>query len=195
MKNEVEKYLSKHLSLSDELIKIITENTTVKYFKSGTILLSEGELANESYFIFKGCIRSYLLKDGEEKTLEFYTEEQPVASSSYGTKNLSKHYLECIEDTVVSFNTLEHESEMFRKYPQFEFICRRMTELMLTQSQESFTNYKLSTPEDRYLNLLKHRPDLIQRVPQYQIASYLGIKPESLSRIRKRIQRNQNINT
>lgn len=191
MENEVVKYLSKHLSLSDELIEIIIESTTIKCFNKGTILLNEGELANESYFIFKGCIRSYLLKNGEEKTLEFYTEEQSVASLSYGTKKLSQHYLECVEDTVVCLNTLEHESEMFRKYPQFESICRTMTELMLTQSQESFTNYKLSTPEDRYLSLLKYRPDLIQRVPQYQLASYLGIKPESLSRIRKRIQRNQ----
>jgi DNA-binding MarR family transcriptional regulator len=55
---------------------------------------------------------------------------------------------------------------------------------------ETFAEFKMSSPEERYLNLLKTRPDLIQRVPQHQIASYLGIKPESLSRIRKRIINN-----
>jgi len=59
----------------------------------------------------------------------------------------------------------------------------------MSKYQESLMTYKLTTPEDRYLNLLKSRPDLIQRVPQYQLASYLGVKPESLSRIRKRLSK------
>ena len=57
----------------------------------------------------------------------------------------------------------------------------------MAKQQESFAEFKTSTPEERYLNVLKTRPDLIQRAPQHQIASYLGIKPESLSRIKKRI--------
>jgi len=189
MENEIVKYLSKHVSLTDELVRIIVESTIIKEFKKGTILLHEGEISNESFFVLKGCIRSYMLKDGEDLTLEFYTEEQPVSSISFGKNTPSIHYLECIEDTIASVNTPEHENEMFRKYPQFESICRIMSEVMMANYQESFTGYKLATPEERYLNLVKNRPELIQRVPQYQLASYLGMKPESLSRIRKRLSR------
>ena len=76
---------------------------------------------------------------------------------------------------------------MYEKYPQLESLSRVIAEVILTKQQESFTEFKTSSPEERYLNLLKTKPDLMQRVPQHQIASYLGIKPESLSRIRKRL--------
>ena len=187
MEHEIIKYLSKHVSLTQEQTSIIIESTFIRSFKKGTILLKEGDVSNECYFVFKGCIRSYVLRNGEDKTIAFYTEEQPVAPLSYGKETLSEHYLECIEDTIASVGTPEKEKEMFQKYPQFESICRVMSEVMGANYQESFTNYMLTTPGERYLNLLKTRPDLFQRVPQYQIASYLGIKPESLSRIRKRM--------
>ena len=187
MENEIVKYLSKHISLSEELTTIIVESTIIKRFKKGTILLREGALSNESYFVLKGCLRCYLLRDGEEKTLEFYTEEEVVAPVQYGKGIPSEHYLECIEDSLLTINTPEHENEMFRKYPQFETVCRIMSEVMMAKYQESLLRYKITTPEDRYLHLLQSRPDLLQRVPQYQIASYVGVKPESLSRIRKRL--------
>lgn len=185
------KFISKYVLLSEELKAIINDSVIIKSFKKGTILLKEGDISNESYFVLKGCIRSYLIKDGEEKTLDFYTEEQPLSPMGYGKKVPSETYLECVEDTVASVNTPEHENAMFLKHPQFEAVCRIISEVMMASYQESFTFYKLSTPEDRYLALLKNRPDIIQRVPQYQVASYLGIKPESLSRIRNRIIRNQ----
>lgn len=76
---------------------------------------------------------------------------------------------------------------MFEKFPRFENLCLIFSEELLVKNQASFAEYRNSTPEQRYLNLLKTRPDLVQRVPLYQLASYLGIKPESLSRIRKRL--------
>jgi CRP-like cAMP-binding protein len=187
MENEIIKYLSKYTSLSNELKEIVIESTIIKNYKKGFILLREGEISKESYFVLKGCVRSYIINNGDEKTLEFYTEEQPILPISYGKDTLSEQYLECIEDSVLTVNTQEHENEMFLKYPQFESICRIMTEVMMTNFQESFVNYKTTNPEERYLFLQKMRPYLLQRVPQYQLASYLGIKPESLSRLRKRL--------
>lgn len=187
MKNEILKYLSKYTIITKEIEKAISETTFIKHFKKGDILLKEGAISNECYFILKGCIRSYFLKDGEEKTIEFYTEKQSVVPSSYGTSLLSESYLECLENTIVSVGNPKLESETFKKYPSLESLSRIIAETIIIKQQESFTQFKTSTPEERYLSLLKTRPSLIQRVPQHQIASYLGIKPESLSRIRKRI--------
>jgi DNA-binding MarR family transcriptional regulator len=79
------------------------------------------------------------------------------------------------------------EAEMFSKFPKFETLCRILAEEFLAKQQIDFDEFKTSSPEQRYLNLLQKRPDLIQRVPQHQLASYLGIKPQSLSRLRARI--------
>ncbi len=187
MKNEILKYLSKYTVITDEIENAISESMFIKTFKKGQVLLKEGGISNECYFILKGCIRSYFLKDGDEKTIEFYTAEQAVTPSSYGTSIPSDYYLECLEDTIVSVGNPELEKETFRKYPQLESLSRVIAETVIAKQQQSFTEFKTSTPEERYLKLLNTRPDLIQIAPLNQIASYLGIKPESLSRIRKRI--------
>lgn len=187
MENEILKYLSKYVPITDEMENAIKESAFIKSFKKGTILLEQGNFSNECFFVLKGCIRSFCIIEGEERTIEFYTEEQAVTPTSYGQKVASKHYLECTEDTIASVGSPELEIEMYQKYPQLESVTRVIGEIVMSKYQESFADFKMANPEDRYLNLLKTRPDLLQRVPQHQIASYLGIKPESLSRIRKRI--------
>jgi len=187
VESQILKYLSKYTVITKELEDIIAENTFIKSFKKGSILLKEGSISNECYFILKGCIRSYFLKGGEEKTIEFYTEEQAVTPSGYGKLIPSAHYLECIEDVIVSVGNPELEKETFQKYPQLESLSRVIAEVIIAKHQETFAEFKTSNPEERYLNLLKTRPDLLQRAPSHQIASYLGVKPESLSRIKKRI--------
>jgi CRP-like cAMP-binding protein len=189
MKNEIIKYLSKYIEITPEIEEALLENTFVKSFKKGTILLKEGDKSNECYFILKGCIRSYYLKDGEEKTTEFYTEEQAVTPLGCGENIPSKHFLECIEDTIVNLGTPDLEKKMNQKFPVLQSLSLALSEAVITKYQDTFAEFKMANPEQRYINLLKTRPDLIQRVPQHQIASYLGIKPESLSRIRKRLSR------
>ncbi len=187
MENKILKYLSKYTVITKDLEDAISESMFIKSFGKGTILLKEGSTSNECYFILKGCIRSYFLKDGEENTIEIYTEEQSITPSNYGTSQPSECYLECLEETIVSVGNPKLEKETFKKYPQLESLSRIIAESIIVKQQESFTQFKTSTPEERYLNILSTRPDLIQRVPQHQIASYLGIKPESLSRIKKRV--------
>ncbi len=187
METRILKYLSKYATITKEIENAINESAFFKSYKKGTILLKEGDFSYECYFIVEGCIRSYFLKDGEEKTIEFYTEEQVVTPTILRKSTPSKYYLECIEDTVVNVGNPALEKEMFQQYPQLESLSRVIAEVIVVKQQESFTEFKTSNPEERYLNILKTRPDLLQRVPQHQIASYLGIKPESLSRIKKRL--------
>ena len=187
MENEIYEYLSKYIPITEELEEELSKIEFIKRFGIGTILLEEGKISNECFFIIKGCIRSYYLKDGEEKTTEFYTEEQAVIPSAYGNKIPSEYYLECIEDTIAGVGTPELETEIYQKFPQLESLNRALGEAIMAKTQNTFAEYKMASPEERYLTLLKNRPDLVQRAPQHQIANYLGIKPESLSRIRKRI--------
>lgn len=191
MENEIVKYLSKYIPVTKELEEEIGKIEFVKRFTKGTILVEEGKISNECFFIIKGCIRSYYIKDGEEKTTEFYTEEEAVIPSGYGKKTLSEYYIECVEETIAGIGTPELEVEMYQKFPQIESLNRALGEAIMAKQQDKFADFKMSSPEERYLALLKTRPDLVQRVPQHQIASYLGIKPESLSRIRKRMMKKE----
>lgn len=191
MDNEIIRYLSKYMSVSKDLEDAIYESDFVRNYKKGTILLEEGKISNECYFIIKGCIRSYYINDGNEITTDFFTEDQSVTPSAYGKKTPSGYYLECIEDTIAGVGTPELETELFQKFPQLESLTRVLVEAIMLKQQDTLAEFKMASPEERYLNMLKNRSDLLQRVPQHQIASYLGIKPESLSRIRKRIIKQQ----
>jgi CRP-like cAMP-binding protein len=186
--DEIIRYISKFATLSDVEIKGLLADMKIKTIKKGAMLLKEGQVSSLCYFIFKGCIRQYYLVDGEEKTTHFYTEGQPVTPYEGTFKRTpAKYYLSCVEDTIVSVGTPEDEAKMFQMFPRFEAISRLAVEEELGKSQEILASYIINSPEERYLNLLETRPDLLDRVPQYQLASYLGVTPESLSRIRKRI--------
>lgn len=189
MENEIKKYLSKYIPITKELEEELSKIEFIKRFDKGTIILEKGKISNECFFIIKGCIRSFYIKDGEEKTTEFYTEEEAVTPSTYGKKIPSEYYLECIEDTIAGVGTPELEIEFYQKFPQIQLLNQTLGEAIMAKQQDTFAEFKMASPEERYLALLKYRPDLMQRAPQHQIASYLGIKPESLSRIRKRIMK------
>ncbi|NQU32561.1 MAG: Crp/Fnr family transcriptional regulator [Bacteroidetes bacterium] len=188
MKNELIKMLSSMPSLSEGEAKEIADNITIQTYKKGTILLKEGAISKECYSVLKGCVREYYIKDGEEKTTAFFTEGQEVVSfTSYTNQTPSKHYLSCVEESTLTVSSPEKEKEMYKRFPKLEVITRTMMELNSGMAQEELASFITSSPEEQYMNLLENRSDLLNRVPQHQIASYLGIKPESLSRIRKRI--------
>ena len=188
MEDELSDLFSKFPSLNKDEIKAISENIIIRSVKKGTILLKEGTISKECYSVLKGCIRKYYIKDGEEKTTAFFTEGDAVASfSSYINQTPSNHYLVCTEDCSLTVGTKGKDAEMCLKFPKLEPIIRSEMEKNAGKAQEEHSLLIISSPEERYLNLLENRPKLLNRVPQHQIASYLGIKPESLSRIRKRI--------
>ncbi|MBT31402.1 MAG: cyclic nucleotide-binding protein [Thalassobius sp.] len=191
MENAAIKFISQFITLSKEEEEILLKLNLVKEFKKGTILLREGEMAKNCYLVLKGCIRSYYLVDGEEKIAEFYTEHQPVTPVSYTTQNPSEYYLETLEDCILSLGTPASTEELIKQFPRIETVSLLISNQLLVNSQVSFDNYRNLSPEQRYFKLLETRPDLCNRVPQYMLASYLGIQPQSLSRIRRRIKENK----
>ncbi|MBI5917066.1 MAG: Crp/Fnr family transcriptional regulator [Bacteroidetes bacterium] len=180
-------YISQIAPLSDAEISHILDSIKVSAHKKGKMLIREGQLNNTCYFVLKGCVRQYYLTDGVEKSTNFFTEGMPVSTTFTFGDNRSKSYLVCNEDCILVEGRPEDEQAFFEQMPRMETLSRVGVEMELQKSQESLAEYIITSPEERYLNLLKTRPDLLDRVSQYQLASYLGVTPESLSRIRKRI--------
>ena len=188
MENTLVEMMSNFIDLNNEEKQGILEAFPIKTYKKGTILLKEGQIAKDAFLVIKGCVRKYFIEDGEEKTTDFYTEFQSAVDfESMANNSPSKYYFTCTEDSTIAIMNSEKENTLYKKFPRFGEVCRIEMEKMLGASQENLSAFKKSTPKERYLNLLKNRPDLVQRVPQYQLASYLSIKPETLSRIRKKI--------
>lgn len=174
--------------LTEEELAFISNIQKHVFYKKGTLILSEGQMISKCFHVVKGCVRKYHLKDGEEKTTDFYIENDAISTSLGKTERVqSKFNLECVEDTNLTVLTVDQEEMLYDKFPRFQAMCRISAENRLEEYQEMLSNFISSSPKERYLNLLETRPDLLNRIPQYQIASYLGIKPETLSRIRKRI--------
>lgn len=180
-------FISKYISLTEDEKNAILSLDLFRSVKKGTILLKEGQKSNSSYFVLKGCIRTYYVLDSEEKTTAFYTEMEVLTPPCVISKTPSEYYISCIEDSILTISNADMEAEVNSKFPKFEIMCRILSEELLAKVKINFDEFKTSSPEQRYLNLIEKRPDLIQRVPQHQLASYLGITPQSLSRLRARI--------
>lgn len=180
-------FISKYITLTDEEKNTLLSLNLFQTAKKGTILLEQGQSTNKNYFVLKGCIRVYYIIDGEEKTTAFYTELEGITPNCVITKTPSEYYIGCVEDSIMLISNDDMSAEVNSKFPKFDIMCRKLSEELLAKQRMDFDEFKTSSPEQRYLNLLQKRPDLIQRVPQHQLASYLGIKPQSLSRLRARI--------
>ena len=187
MEKELFSFLAQYMTLTEEEKRTLIDLDIFRSFKKGTILLSEGQRSEEEYFVMQGCVRCYYVIDGEEKTTAFYTESESLSPQCLRTKQPSKYYVACVEDSTLIVSNASMEAVVFEKFPRFQALCLLLTEDLLAKNQATLDDFKTSSPEERYLNLLQNRPDLVQRVPQHQLASYLGITPQSLSRIRKRL--------
>lgn len=180
-------FISRYISLTEEEKNAIISLNIFHSVKKGTVLLEKGQRSKESYFVLKGCIRSYYIIDGEEKTTAFYTEMEALTPPCVIQETPSDYYVSCTEDCILLISNSDMEAEVNRKFPKFDTMCKMMAEELLAKQRIDLDEFKTSSPEQRYLSLLQKRPDLIQRVPQHQLASFLGILPQSLSRLRARL--------
>jgi CRP-like cAMP-binding protein len=188
--NRLIEYFSKITPLTEDEKHALAESMEIKHCKKNDYLLKAGQNNQNTFFVLNGFIRQYKLIDGEEITTNFYKEGQWIISfTSFENSPISESYLLCVEDSSVVLGNEQKAQELFARHPRFETISRIVMEKVFAEQQKWMLSYQTDTPEKRYLRLLETQPDVFQKVPQYQIASFIGVMPETLSRIRNRIKK------
>ncbi|MCB0517632.1 MAG: Crp/Fnr family transcriptional regulator [Lewinellaceae bacterium] len=148
-----------------------------------------GEVCKYSGYVLKGCLRTYEVdKDGNEHILQFSIEDWWVGDLySFFTGTPSRYFVDALEPTELALIDLASQELLYEKVPKFERYFRLLVQNAFVASQRRVVSAISKPAEERYLEFHKRYPTLEQRIPQHQIASYLGITPESLSRIRKQL--------
>ena len=186
--NPIDTFFNSFNFSKTERIKMLEQNL-FKMITKGNVLIKEGDFPKHDFIVIKGALREYCLKDGMEKTIEFYVEEDTIFSDSAFNGKPSNSYLVSETDCIL-LGSSEKEEHIFRtNFPRINSFCNSFIKKEIIKRQLKYSNYSISNPEERYLNLLQNKPYLLQRFSQYHIASYIGVKPESLSRIKKRISK------
>jgi CRP-like cAMP-binding protein len=182
------KLFSDNIELTNEDIKFIKANSHVSEYPKNHLLLKKGETSKAFYFVLKGCLRLFYSSQLDEKTAYFYTENMFVSSFlSFTKQSPAEHNIATIEaSTLVVFDSKSVEKFM-NFSPKFGIIAKIMMEEELISYQQMISSFITQNAEERYLDFLKSQPNLMKRIPQHQIATFLGVSPETLSRIRKRI--------
>ncbi|MDF2188878.1 Crp/Fnr family transcriptional regulator [Paraflavitalea sp. CAU 1676] len=160
---------------------------TTQLLPKGGVLLRNGDICRYVTFINKGLLRYYYLSEGREVCTGFLAENSYVSEyASFLTQQPATANIDALEDCEVLHLSLADMQWMYRHHPVMETFGRRMAEQLFIEVSNQNSRLLTLSPEERYDWLIDQRPSLLQRVPQYMIASLLGITPEHLSRIRKR---------
>jgi len=191
MFTEIDQFVSKYITLTGDEWDFFHSLLRHRNFRKKQFLLKEGEVCDFEAFILKGCIRIYYLdKEGVETILLFAVEEWWVSDIiSFSERTPSNLFIETLEDS--NLLTIDHAGKtlLFEKIPAFERMFRLLLQRALGVLQQRFYASVSQTAEERYRQFLEKYPQVAQRVPQHQIARYIGVSPEFLSKIRSAMYR------
>lgn len=182
-------YLQKNAGLTDAEFHQLSQNLKTEQVGKANFLLRPGEVCSHAFFVEKGLLRSYTIDEsGKEHIVQFAPENWIITdrSSTYFNEG-SDLYIDTIESTTIVFldrSFIDHASELSVKFRRFN---EKALHNHIRHLQKRITMLLSATAEQCYLNFIRLYPDLTLRVPQWMIASYLGIAPESLSRVRKEL--------
>lgn len=182
-------YLSSHLHIEEKELGFVSNFCQIKTYQKGDYLLRSGEFCPQIFFVEKGLLKQYLIDPkGKEYILGFAPENWFMSDrQSLFFNEPSPYFIQALENTeVVMFND-QLFKEIEKRFPDFRDFNIRLLHLHINTLQNRISMLLSQTAEERYLYFIKTYPNLNLRIPQTMVASYLGITPESLSRIRKEI--------
>lgn len=176
--------------LDEETWKLFSDKLVVRNFNKGDIILKPGMVCNHVSYINFGLLRSYYLVDGKELITSFFPADCYFSDyESFLSRMPAVMYSEALEATEIVDINYDDLQELYNHNPVCERVGRLVAEDLFVHLSNRNSSFLLDTPEQRYERFLHECEPIVQRIPQYMIASYLGITPEALSRIRARISR------
>lgn len=189
--NSILQNISKHISLTVEEEQLFLSKIEVQHFKAKTILHNAGEICKHSYFVNSGLLRSFNINDNiVEHVLHFACEGWWIGDMySLLSQKPGNLFIEVLEDSEVVLLSKENQEQLYFEIPKLERFFRILTENSLVSHQERLMDNLSLSAEDRFEKFCKKYPTLIQKVPQKQIASYIGVTPEFFSKMKSRILR------
>lgn len=189
MYSEINSNVCRYVHFSPKELELFNGLLSHKKFPKKTYLLSAGEVCNFEGFIVKGAIRKYYLDDnGNEVIIQFGIENGWISDiASFSDQQPSHLFIETLEDTELLILDPKRKEQLLQEVPNFERFYRKLVEKNISTMQSRLYFSIAKTAEQKYLDFLEHYPTIPQRVPQHYIASYLGMTPEFLSKVRARL--------
>lgn len=177
-----------YTSLTSQEIQLLHKAVQQKIYRKNELIFTEGKVADEIYFVINGCVRLFYEVNGNDKTAFFYSEGQFICAGQSYTYNIPAiENFQAIEPTELIIFKKSAIEALLQEVPKLEIIARIATENELITCQKVIASFVTKSAEERYLDLLKTQGQLFLRVPQHYIASFLGVSPETLSRIKARV--------
>jgi CRP-like cAMP-binding protein len=190
MNTDLEEFIAKYVALSEAELADITSKFKSKLVKKNSYLLREGETCKDLVFVQKGCLRLYYLKDDIEVSVWFaFQQSSAIEIYSFISENPSNYFLQAIEDSEVLCLSKTELNKLYQYQPKMQEMMRNFWEDVILNLISRFTALQTDSAEKRYLDLLS-KPGYLNSIPQKYLASFIGITPTSLSRIRKQIVKN-----
>lgn len=189
MKEALAKYILKKVKISDEDLQLILSYFRPRTVKKKEILLLEGDLSNKMYFVVKGCLRIYFIKDvGTEVTRRIIFENDASSSMvSFITEETSKEYIEAVMDSELLYMDRKDFYHLVETLPVWDKFYRHQLEYAYVINTKRLMSFITNDATERYLLLLKENPEIIKRLPNRLVANYLNITQEGLSRLKSKL--------
>lgn len=186
-------YINRIVELNEEEEKILLSRIKTRQYLKGQYILQQGDVCSVSAFVLKGCTKTFYLDDqGQEHVIMFSVEDWWTSDlASFTTQTPSDFNVQCLENTEVVLFPYENHDKLLDEIPILERFFRKIVERALAASQKRVVRNLSMSARDRYLYFRKQYPLIEQRVPQYLIASYLGITKEFLSKIKSQLIQEQ----
>lgn len=188
----LKKHIAASFLLNEQETAIFLNSFTKTQFRKHDIFSPEGRICDHVGLIEKGLMKCVYNKNGEEVIFEFACENNFISDYySFVTDMPSEKEIRCLEDCVVYVISKTELNKLGQQFAFIERMSRQMNEFLFLKMHNRLKSALLDSPSERYRKLVSERQDLAQRIPQYMLASYLNVKPETISRIRKKISTSQ----